>query len=313
MPWIGTAQCCADTPTKILGREASLAHAQALGFIEIEGPEAFQLEVGKKPVKTSQLKLKPNTRQFAVNHVQQSCDQLHSSIFGWLGVENESIEAVRKIIRSCQIDQVAAVIFDICISGKTGFVQVVQKLPRLRVVSITKEMSIQVVGSATAREAQRLQLTKPCLAWFFPPCTGGSPVLNLIEEIRRTEIQLQHWKEFCEIVQSAKPLLSVCFFKAVKMSVACTYWRTEIMTNMIQELELRIRCNIHRCSYSSQHTEPVPKHTYRVMSNVAMFQNLRECQCQLHSSLNHQNLEEQRNYPFELALKLSGNFMKLVS
>eukprot|EP00435_Cladocopium_sp_Y103_P041943 s1257_g11.t1 len=244
--WIGTNECCADLLTKIFGRELFSLHAKALGYIEVEGPVAFQLDVSKKS--KSKSSKEPNTQSENIHefHFLGDCEPLQLSGFELSGVNKDAIFALKRLLHECRSNSVDAVIFDVCTSGRAGFAQLAKRLPKVRVVSITADTPVQLLGKWIAKEAVILQTLKPCMTWFSPPCTGGSPVLGLIPQQRRFEIQEMHWNNFLEILQAAEPIVKAAGVRVLELSKLCKYWREDVVTSFMSRHGLTFVFDVSR-------------------------------------------------------------------
>ena len=123
--WMSTAVCCSDTLTKILARELWNKHSQAMGFVECDDPETFQLEATR------------NSKKNEPNYAKKI--QSQSAVFHLKGAELNPVEDafrdIRNILQEClNNSDVTHVIVDCCTSGRAGFSQVCNKFPGLRVV-----------------------------------------------------------------------------------------------------------------------------------------------------------------------------------
>ena len=149
--------------------------------------EKFQLDVSSRK---SKKRNEPNTQE-------QIADGQTNSVQAAITSEPEEMfRAIKDLVNECiNNSTVTHVIVDCCTSGRAGFSQIGFKFPGLRVVSITKLTPVEQCGFLL-KMLKKLVLLKPVLGWFSPPCTGGSKVLNLCPEPRRSEIKDDHREKF---------------------------------------------------------------------------------------------------------------------
>ena len=130
------------------------------------------------------------------------------------------------------------------------------------------------------------------MCWASPPCTGGSPVINLIPEPRRSEIREQRMAEFKSLIESSRDVMLRCHVRCLELARPCMYWK-------------------ERCAYT-QSEEARAKHEFRIASKCMLFDPKR-CQCNTHLPLNSQSLRALGVYPLKLVQKLASWFLRLQS
>ena len=133
------------------------------------------------------------------------------------------------------------------------------------------------------------------LCWCSPPCTGGCPILNLIQPPRRSEIQEQRLKEFFALMTACEPIVECGQIKCLELSKVCSYWSHNSVQAYCRMWGLRYVCDVPRCSYDNEVTVTA-KHLYRIASSIVMFAP-RQCTCLKHMPLNSQSLEGLGKYP----------------
>ena len=73
-------------------------------------------------------------------------------------------------------------------------------------------------------EFPKVSVKVSVMRWFSPPCSGGSPVLNLIANPRRAEIQQRHWNMFEVLLKKGQNTFLRCHVKCLELSKTCSYW-----------------------------------------------------------------------------------------
>ena len=298
--WMSTTVCVSDMLTKILSRELWVRHSQAMGFVETDDQEAFQRDITRKGKQRNEPSQNKRSQNDQAEQVQTALDLEPES----------SLRALKELVHEC-IDNscVSHVIVDCCTSGRAGFSQIVSKFPGLRVVSITKMTPLEQCGFLP-RMLKRLVLVKPVLGWFSPPCTGGSKVLNLCPEPRRSEIKDDYLEEFLLLLPLGAEVISCCSTRVVEMSSQCTFWNLPQIRSLIQEQNLDHQVDVPRCMYDGGPKTIGAQHLFRlVSSDVEMFKFLKNCTCPSHAGLNRQSLDRLGEYPYGLALRLARNFI----
>ena len=147
------------------------------------------------------------------------------------------------------------------------------------------------------------------LAWTSPPCAGGSPVLNLIPQPRRAELQEGHLKDFEGLLLKSHPIVSVCDLKVLEMSQKCAYWKNESVQAFCRFHGLKFIVDVARCAYVSEQNVSA-LHRYRFASSHSMF-TPKSCSCESHMSLNSQELSKLGEYPKALAVSIVKWFSSL--
>ena len=133
------------------------------------------------------------------------------------------------------------------------------------------------------------------LCWCSPPCTGGCPILNLIQPPRRSEIQEQRLKEFLDLMTACEPIMERGQIKCLELSKVCSYWSHNSVQAYCRMWGLRYVCDVPRCSYDNEVTVTA-KHLYRIASSIVTFAP-RQCTCLKQMPLNSQSLEGLGKYP----------------
>ena len=80
----------------------------------------------------------------------------------------------------------------------------------LRVVPVTEDDDLNVVHLKLCDWIDRVLRDFPkvmLMRWASPPCTGGSPVINLIPEPRGSEIREQRMAEFALLIKSSRGII----------------------------------------------------------------------------------------------------------
>ena len=295
--WMSTTICVSDMLTKILSRELWNRHSQNMGFCEMDNPEKFQLDVSSRK---SKKRNEPNTQEHIADGQTNSVQAAITS------EPEEMFRAMKDLVNECiNNTTVTHVIVDCCTSGRAGFSQIGFKFPGLRVVSITKLTPVEQCGFLP-KMLKKLVLLKPVLGWFSPPCAGGSKVLNLCPEPRRSEIKDDHREKFLILLPFGVEIISRCTVRVVEMSSHCTFWTLQEVKDLIQDQALDHQHDVPRCMYDGGPKLAVAQHSFRLRSSdVEMFKFLRNCSCPDQSGLNKQTLD----YPFHLAFRLARNFI----
>lgn len=298
--WMSTLVCCSDMLTKILSKELWNRHSQAMGFVECDDPETFQLDATRKSKKNEPNHAKKMQASSNNNAVCSSVEVQSDDMF----------RVIKDTLQEClQNASVTHVIIDCCTSGRAGFSQICSKFPGLRVVSITIATPLEQCGFIV-RSLKKLVLLKAVMGWFSPPCTGGSKVLNLCPEPRRSELKNDHLEDFHRLLPLGAEILSCCQVRVIEMSAHCTFWGLQQVKDIIQEQCLDHQYDVPRCMYDGGPKIVVAQHSFRLRTNEPqMFRFLKQCTCENHIGLNRQSLDLLGEYPFGLALRLARNFI----
>ena len=102
------------------------------------------------------------------------------------------MEDLKKSINECFEPSVRVILLDICTTKRAGFSQL--QMDGVKVLAVTAALPISGCHRLLERKLKMLAETKHVILWLSPPCTGGSPVLNLTPEPRRTEL-IEHYRE----------------------------------------------------------------------------------------------------------------------
>ena len=297
--WTPTAHPMADIMTKVLSRELTERHRVSLGICELPGPESWQ----------SDSKPRTSAKKLSLNEPNQKKDEV---------LEEFAISAVKLSPRSVFKNPLSdieddptceLVVIDICTSGRAGLGQVEGKVAGIRVVSVTNQTPIQTVSNLLDKWMRKLQKlgVKFCV-WMSPPCTGGSPMLNFLDPMRRAEIVKRHFGILVEILENCRFAKSADI-RCLELSHSCTLWKEECVVNFVSVLDLRYVHQVHRCMYAGAPSAIVAKHAYRVATNrEEVLQRLKTCKCCEHLPISKQQLECLGEYLYDLALRLGRNF-----
>ena len=317
--WVAGKFCVADLLTKILGRDLTEFHRSQMGIIEVVAPEFWQhtteKEIQKKAKKQASKGTdeRPSIEQVPdeLADVQPEHDDVVSSstfaVSKTMPVEKRLQVFARDLgLLGAQIrsNRVTHVVIELFTTTKAGFSQLKghQDFKQLGIVAVTEEFDLLSVRSCLIDWVHTIQHEHPAVlfaTWCSPPCTGGSPVLNLIPMPRRAQIQEDRFAEFLSLMNGCEEIMQLCPLKCLELSKSCTYWSTQEVIDFCVYWGLKHTSMYPRCAYDDAHTTRA-KHMYRVASNVSMCIP-RKCSCKDHQGLNHQSLERLGHYPRELA------------
>lgn len=211
-----------------------------------------------------------------------------------------------------QAKRITHLLIDMFTNPNAGFSQI-QDLPEfqsLGVIAITKDCPVQAIKGRLIEWLNHVIEKCPTLlvlCWVSPPCTGGSPVLNLIAKARRLELQKEHFRTFSFLLSEATPIIEIANIRCLELSKSCTYWKTELIQTNYQLWGLRFMKEYPRCSYQSDQSMTA-KHVFRVACNMPLFEP-KTCSCVQHLPLNHQRLESLGSYPSALAAEAASWFV----
>lgn len=172
-----------------------------------------------------------------------------------------------------QAKRITHLLIDMFTNPNAGFSQI-QDLPEfqsLGVIAITKDCPVQAIKGRLIEWLNHVIEKCPTLlvlCWVSPPCTGGSPVLNLIAKARRLELQKEHFRTFSFLLSEATPIIEIANIRCLELSKSCTYWKTELIQTNCQLWGLRFMKEYPRCSYQSDQSMTA-KHVFRVACNNA--------------------------------------------
>ena len=290
--WLPGSKCTADLLTKVLPVEVNNFHRSQIGILEIVGQEEWQLVINKE------LKKKGKKSDVQTTDVQDEIPSTEdlATFSAKKGLPVEGLESFENLLQRVGIEvqagKVTHVIVELCTSSNAGLSQGIDstRSSSCAVIPITKEIDLHRVSKVLVSWIVCLKELQPgvvFLGWASPPCTGGSPVLHLIQQPRRGEIQSEHLKEFEDLMIQIHQVLTVCQIRVLEMSQRCSYWKDESVQSFCRVHEMRFVQDIARCAYVN---EKVPAlHQYRLVSSRSLFMP-KECNCKNHMSLNDQHL-----------------------
>ena len=292
LSWIPTAECVADILTKILSRALTAVHLISLGICEMVGPDDWQLSAPKSKKKKNE----PNvSRDSEDARSELGAGDVHH---GLSALYEADLAVLKEELNRGFSPQYKCVLVDVCTSGRKGFMQVKQNVAL--VVSITKEIPIQLCCRVLSRKLHQLRLEKkPCGMWLSPPCSGGGTILDFVPEPRRGELVAEHWKIFEEMLDSLGIPLKSCVFIARELPKSCKFWNEARVQRFIEAFNLSCDGSAYRCAFSQEDVKA--KHEYRVRSTHEVCDQLSMCECIQHASLNQQNATLVGEYPVRLA------------
>ena len=129
-------------------------------------------------------------------------------------------------------NRVTHVVIELFTTTKAGFSQLKghQDFKQLGIVAVTEEFDLLSVRSCLIDWVHTIQHEHPAVlfaTWCSPPCTGGSPVLNLIPMPRRAQIQEDRFAEFLSLMNGCEEIMQLCPLKCLELSKSRTYWSTQ--------------------------------------------------------------------------------------
>ena len=314
--WLPTAECVADCLTKILGTEAMRKHQLNLGVMEITGPEEWQLQSNKR------VKNEPNAQMSnaVAQHPYWSCptkQKLDKNWFdfssGWtvppmFPVFDGEMEDLKRSINECFEPSVKVILLDICTTKRAGFSQL--QMDGIKVLAVTAALPISGCHRLLERKLKMLAETKHVVVWLSPPCTGGSPVLNLTPEPRRTELIEHYQEQMQQILDDCNKLMSLANIRVLEFSKACSFWTLKQVRDFLERFKMNCQVDVARCAFVNG-DELRAKHEYRLLGNIEFQQDvIPQCQCERHLSLNHQNLKDLGEYPVKFSIWIAEIMMK---
>ena len=194
------AKCTADLLTKVWSIESNDYHRSQLGIVEVLPQEEWQV------ITTKELKKQSKKSDVQTSDVQDegSCVEDLSAFSAkkvLLAGGLEDFESFLRLVGAGVVaGKVTHIIIELCANMRAGLSQGITaiKLDHCVVVPVTKEVDLRRVRKPLLSWIVELKVRRE--AWFLgrtsPPCTGGSPVLNLIPQPRRSELQEGHLKDF---------------------------------------------------------------------------------------------------------------------
>ena len=276
--WIPTGDQVADLLTKTLQKDLHYRHLWSLGYREESRPEAWQIEP-LKPGGKKALENQPLNILFEVSTMLSHAD--------------DQIKAGRKFI-----------ILEICSAGKhSGLVQFARKSPLFVCVFVTRHDPIEDCWKLLCDWLSSLPENCKILIWMSPPCTGGSPALNFIEEDRRCFLRKQHWTEFLNILDCLKPILKVRVrcekLLALELSHHCSYWDMPEIRDFLDEFKMSRSFRLDRCRFAKPMTYAA-RHSFRIHTTDSWLID-QICRCESHAAFSAQSLDSLGRYPYGLA------------
>ena len=210
LEWMPGAKCTADLLTKVLSKEINDYRRSQLGIVEVLGREEWQV------ITTEELKKQSKRSDAQTSDVQDEdpCVEDLSALSATKGLSGGGLEDFESFLQLVGSDvkagKVTHIIIELCTNMHAGLSQGTSALKSSHcvVVPVTKEVYLRCVHKPLLSwivEIKKVRHEALFLGWTSPPCTGGSPVLNLIPEPRRGEIQEGHLKT-----------LRACFSKAIQ-------------------------------------------------------------------------------------------------
>ena len=317
--WISTHDLPADALTKCLSREAFSGYQPKLGMQEVTAPLDWQRDLPSKARKTQADQVKavmcsgasvPEVcGQKAVASADVCGGQPRQPMCAVVGF-TEAIVAFGKRLDEVRVQlhnqQVKLLIFELCTSEGSGFAQVC--IPGVVTIQVTKSLGVSKGVPKLLDFLKHERLEGVCtLCWVSPPCTGGSPLLNLTSQPRRDELIAMHRQEFENILKRSQPLISKTTYFALELSAACAYWKLPITFAFTQKGGVQSDVRFDRCAYAVQSDGSgegaQAKHAYRVCASWNVSPKQR-CQCVEHMSLNSQSSQELGVYPASLVKEI---------
>ena len=311
LTWISGRYCVVDLLTKILNKDLTEFHRCQIGIVESSAPETWQFEVKKKS--------KGLDKNLADAQPTETADQSWGQNVLEASIEEPDARPIRDfcerldcIMARVQAKRITHLVIDMFTNPNAGFSQI-QDLPEfqsLGVIAITKNCPVQAIKGRLIEWLNHVIEKCPTLlvlCWVSPPCTGGSPVLNLIAKARRLELQKEHFRTFSFLLSEATPIIEIANIRCLELSKSCTYWKTELIQTNCQLWGLRFMKEYPRCSYQSDQSMTA-KHVFRVACNMPLFEP-KTCSCVQHLPLNHQRLESLGSYPSALAVEAASWFV----
>ena len=313
--WILGKFCSADLLTKILNRELTEFHREQIGICEITAPETWQTTCGKELKKRSKQTKDEKVPEEDVAAVQHDLENKKVmlpeeplSTFPYAEIasvgsgETEFELKLLKIMSDIADGKVSHVIVELCTSNEGGFSQVIRRdsYGSLRIVPVTEDDNLNVVHLKLCDWIDKVLRDSPkvmLMCWASPPCTGGSPVINLIPEPRRAEIREQRVAEFALLIESSRGIMMRCHVRCLELAKPSMYWKDSLVQTYCHEGDLKHVTIIQRCAYI-QSEEAQAKHEFKVASNCMLF-DPKSCQCNTH-------LHALGVYPLKLVQKLAS-------
>ena len=90
---------------------------------------------------------------------------------------------------------------------------------------------------------------KPLICWLSPPCTGGSPVLNLTKEPRRSELIEKYKEQLEQTPNDSEKIMQFADIKMLELSRACSFWKLKPIRDFVDRYNMEHRVDIPRCPF----------------------------------------------------------------
>ena len=309
--WVSTKVQVADILTKITDRDTFERLRTLLGYLEISQPEVWQVEKGKTKGKCSDVAI--NEEEPIDSFVSKGLlsSHIHKLPSGSLVDQLQDLEKHLRTDRSRVL-----VLVELCTAFNSGFgPQHLKKFhaKRLFVVQVTKDHDI--IKSHKLLEDQILDLKKtfgfPLIVWLSPPCTGGSPAQNLVQE-KLDERVLNLYHVFRRILRKSVALMNLADIKIMELSIACQFWKSDAVNRFSEHFQLGHTSYFDRCCYCDDNGIEKARHVYRLQSNLPLFPR-KTCQCVSHIPFNKQNLRELGSYPADMTADIAQCLGKAVA
>ena len=288
--WIPTALCVADLLTKILAKALFQRHQAVLGFKRFEDVKSWIYEPEAQGIFAG----------YTISQIRDTALQ---------GELNRLMAGCHKGVRY--------LVIEMCTKEKSGFFETVQHqdltgLKEVMLLQVTKDLDICKTAGVLALFCETIQeqFGTKILAWESPPCTGGSPALFLTPEPRRSVLVESHLALFKKILKGCEKGTSVCKWKALELSNACSYWRQAFLINHQQRQGLPFQGKWDRCAYAAGN-EVQAKHSYRIATNWQI-EPTRGCDCHEHLAFSEQNVERLGAYPVEMTLEFLKGWQEAI-
>ena len=306
LEWLPGTKCTADLLTKVLPIEANNYHRSQLGIVEVLGQEEWQVITTRDRKKQS--------RKSDVQTAEVQDDDPHAG--------DLSVFEAKKSLSAGGLDDfksflsfvgmqvkagiVTHIIVELCTTFHAGLSQGANAFNTkcCVVIPVTQDIDIFRVGKLLRSWLVQMNGIHPkalVLGWSSPPCTGGSPVLNLIPQPKRSELQKGHLEALERILGECHPILKICDVRVLEMSQRCSYWREELVQSFCRFHGLESILDVARCAYVNDVEKAPALHRYRFACSMPMFQP-KICHCESHMSLNDQHLSKLGEYPKDLAI-----------
>ena len=225
--WVSTHDLPADALTKCLGRDAFERYQTQLGIYEVTSPEPWQCTV--KPDKNSK------ASQEAVIRLDEDLCALSLEATELVKFAKQ-LDVARVKLQRAEI-KIKVLVLELRTSFGSGFAQV--SLPGVEVVQVTKAVGVSKAVPKLVDFLKHADLQNVItMCWLSPPCTGGSPLLNLVGADRKQELFESYQAEFLNILKRAEPLLNRTSACGFELSASCSYWKLEGVESYLQKFRM---------------------------------------------------------------------------